>query len=189
MKNKIIALDKFHLKRLIKEEVKENGRECNLNHIDVSKITDMSNLFYKSKFKGDISNWDVSNVTDMSNMFSCSDFNGDISKWDTSNVDNMFGMFQYSKFNGDISRWDVSNVDDMCYLFYKSKFNMDLSSWKPYNLMHTDDMILESKTPMPYWGIFENIEKRVIAIDNYWLKKELDKDLTENDNLNKQMKI
>ena len=38
-------------------------------------------MFFKSKFNRDISKWDVSKVTNMINMFSNSQFNGDISNW------------------------------------------------------------------------------------------------------------
>ena len=68
------------LKDVIKAAVEVYGNEVNLNWIDVSEITDMSWMFYKSKFDGDISQWDVSNVKDMSQMFYKSKFDGDISK-------------------------------------------------------------------------------------------------------------
>ena len=79
--NKIVAKDKEHLKSLIKKEMEKNGPNCDLNHIDVSNITNMSSMFINSLFNGDISKWDVSNVTNMSWMFTNSPFNGDISKW------------------------------------------------------------------------------------------------------------
>ena len=53
---------------------------------DVSRVTDMSNLFVDEKFfKGDLSKWDVSSVTHMNNMFMrATSFNSDIPKWDMS---------------------------------------------------------------------------------------------------------
>ena len=81
MKSKIIPTDKIHLKKLILEEIQLNGVQCDLNHIDVSKIKDMSYMFYKLDFNGNISKWDMSEVRSMHNMFSSSNFAGDISCW------------------------------------------------------------------------------------------------------------
>ena len=67
---------KEELKEIIENRIKEEGNEVDLNDIDVSKITDMSKLFSKTNFNGDISNWDVSNVTNMKFMFNyCKEFN------------------------------------------------------------------------------------------------------------------
>ena len=75
------------LRDLIKQRIKKEGKEVNLNDIDVSKITDMSHLFNSLDFNGDISGWDVSKVKDMYSMFSgCKSFNQDISNWNVSNV-------------------------------------------------------------------------------------------------------
>ena len=76
----IVVKNKIELRRLINQRIEELGPNCDLNDIDVSGITNMSHLFYRSKFNGDISQWDVSNVVDMTRMFACSKFDGDISK-------------------------------------------------------------------------------------------------------------
>ena len=72
-----------------------------------------------TSFNGDISLWDVSKVTDMSYMFyrpggdadPASSFNQDISLWDVSQVTQMNSMFyKNTSFNRDLSAWCVSNI-------------------------------------------------------------------------------
>ena len=85
---------KGELRKIIEQRIEQEGNEVNLNDIDVSEITDMSNLFSRLNFNGDISEWDVSKVTDMHSMFfGCKSFNQDISSWDVSNVTYKYDMF------------------------------------------------------------------------------------------------
>ena len=85
----IEELDKEIRKRLRKHQT-------DLNDIDTSRITDMSNLFVDIKLRQniDISQWDVSNVRDMHNMFNgCKKFNCDLSGWDVSHVEIWIACF------------------------------------------------------------------------------------------------
>ena len=117
----------------IKEQLKIQGPDANLNIIDVSKITSMNYLFFNLNIRNiDISNWNMSRVRDMSGMFNgCENFNSDLSKWDVSKVEDMYFMFyECASFNSDLSKWNVSNVKDMAHMFYGcEKFNSDLSEW------------------------------------------------------------
>ena len=90
------------LRKVIRQRIEEQGLNCNLNDIDVSRVDDMSSLFTWSRFDGDISEWNVGNVKSMRSMFEGSKFSGDISKWDVSNVRDMRGMFKGSP----IEDWD-----------------------------------------------------------------------------------
>ena len=97
--------DRDEIRTLVINLIKERGNNADLNDIDTSGITDMSYLFYDTKFNGDISEWDVSNVTDMTGMFYNSEFNGDISEWDVSNVKDMKRMFVNSPLEKNPPKW------------------------------------------------------------------------------------
>ena len=122
---------KEELRQIIKERI-EDDPNADLNDIDVSNITDMSELFLDlNPYNIDVSQWDVSNVKDMKDMFySCEKFNSDLSAWDVSNVENMCCMFSWCKnFNSDLSKWDVSKVEDMRSMLYGCASMKKLPEW------------------------------------------------------------
>ena len=128
--------------KIVKDELDRFGHDADLNHIDVSNVTDMSFVFcaraLNTKCLG----------------FEYDDINPNISKWDVSNVVNMEHMFFFcERFNCDISEWDVSKVENMYAMFYRcKKFYQDLHDWnaenvKSYSYMFSDRMVKKKK----YW--------------------------------------
>ena len=140
-KPSIIKATDETIHEIVKAELDRLGHNADLNHIDVSKVTNMHSLFscadgdLGSKYEDlnpDISKWDVGKVTRMSFMFwDCKNFNCDISQWDVGKVRYMdYIFYNCENFNQDISRWDVGNVEDMCSMFVNcNSFNQNLSSW------------------------------------------------------------
>ena len=127
---KVQPKNNAQLKQLINYAFKH--KQYDLNFIDTSKITDMSNLFEDIRHNFDVSKWDMSNVTNTEFMFDCCfEFKGKgLENWDVSNVTNMRHMFGGCKnFNCDLSNWDVSNVTDMSHMFYCCK-NFDINCFK-----------------------------------------------------------
>ncbi|MDO4759784.1 MAG: BspA family leucine-rich repeat surface protein [Candidatus Saccharibacteria bacterium] len=93
---------------------------------------------------GDLSGWDVSKATDMSNMFEEAGYNsrtwdvGDIGKWNVGSVTSMANMFSNAGYYatswkvGDIGKWNVGSVTSMASMFSDAGYTAD--SWSVGNL-------------------------------------------------------
>ena len=120
------------LRKILKERLSKD-KNADLNDIDVSKITDMVNLFYNlDPHNIDISEWDVSSVKSMDAMFyKCKNFKGEgLENWNVSNVKNMYYMFfGCTNLNCNLENWDVSNVKNMYEMFYSCNNLKNKPNW------------------------------------------------------------
>ena len=97
---------KEELREILEKRLLED-KNADLNDIDVSKITDMSDLFFRlDPHNIDISEWDVSKVENMSYMF-----------------------FGCRNFNSNLSKWKVSKWKDTSYMFFGCKSLKNKPSW------------------------------------------------------------
>ena len=128
-----------------KKELKELlEKDVRLGDIDTSLITDMTELFLRSKRKDfdGLETWDTSNVTGMSRMFCMAEyFNHPIECWDVSKVRDMSHMFSEAfAFDQPLEGWDVSNAENMrCMFYYAKSFNRPLEAW---NVSNVENMAL-----------------------------------------------
>ena len=136
---------------------KPNGH-LPLENLDISQIDDLSNVFYGSPFKGDLSKWDFNNVKKMNFTFCLSDLDNDsLKNLDFKNIISANYCFANSKFAGDISEWqnfENTNIEGMFSINgnFKNKYNngnkltdsnMYLKEWLNNNL----DRIREINRP------------------------------------------
>jgi surface protein len=127
----------------IKKYFNEPGAIAPIGEWDVSKVTNMENLFNvpynkdelgidTSLFNIDISGWNVSNVINMNGMFfGCKEFNQPLNDWNVSNVTSMEQTLTGAeKFDQPLNEWNVSNVEYFGALFAEAKlFNQPLNKW------------------------------------------------------------
>ena len=120
-----------------KSKLPDDLHDIPIGDWDVSRVTNMSELFVASPFNEPINNWNVSNVTNMIDMFNdCHQFNQPLNSWNVSNVTDMGGMFiSCNKFNQPLNNWNVSNVTNMWGIFSGcDDFNQPLYSWNVSNV-------------------------------------------------------
>ena len=156
VKSSIIHATDDTIREIVKSEIDRLGFNADLNHIDVSKVTNFVGLFsgrnnnvineprrLGKKYKDinpDVSKWNVENAINFDSMFlGCEKFNCNLNKWDTSKAKRMSYMFCLCyEFNSDISNWDVSSCERMNGMFSCAKsFNCDISKW---DVSHVWDM-------------------------------------------------
>lgn len=153
------------IKQIVMDEMKKIGTKADLNHIDVSQVTDMSGLFEQ-----DDDSWGR-------RLRHCN-FNGDISKWDVSNVKHMNGMFRQSKFNGDITDWNVS--DNCCKDNMFAQQNIKLAK-KHVSRMHlaallggsNSEYYMYSSNAQPAAFIHDHVAQYLELLEETSLEKDL----------------
>ena len=131
--------NKSELKKLV------NDNSVNLKDLDVSNVTDMSNLFKKCQredYSG-LEYWDMSKVTNIRQMFSHSNFDvysADLSKWNLNSLPkgcNSFDYFYKNVFKSTpFSEW------------FETKFNNFKKNINSYDYFNVTDLLIgkEHKT-------------------------------------------
>ena len=151
---KIVPKNKHELDMLVEDE------SVYLGDIDISHITNLSNLFHNSTRKdfSGIGNWDVSHVKDMRGMFKgAKNFNEPIGNWDVSNVEMMVDMFEEAEnFNQPLNNWNVSKVKDISAMFFRAKkFNHPLDKWNTSNVEYMANVFQGAESfnqPLNNWN-------------------------------------
>ena len=149
-----------------KEKLPWDLKDKQIGQWDVSRVTDMSELFKgEDNFNEQLNDWNVSNVTNMNSMFiNCYRFNSLLNKWDVSRVTDMGSMFmncfKFNQpfFNEELNRnWNVSNVTNMDSMFMNCwDFNQALDSWNVSNVLDMNSMFKncsDFNQPLNSWTI------------------------------------
>jgi surface protein len=143
-----------------KEKLPWDLKDKQINQWNVSRVTDMSDLFKnEDNFNEPLNDWNVSNVINMNGMFAdCYRFNGLLNKWNVSRVTNMGRMFERCfNFNHELNSWNVSNVTNMNNMFQGCHiFNQELNSWNVSNVTNMSSMFencWDFNQPLNSWNV------------------------------------
>jgi len=172
----IEILKKSQNNTLLKEE--QNFIEGYLKHECVINRT-----IYRNNL---LEKLDVSGITDMSELFKGFDFsnegtynqNYDISEWNVTNVTNMSRMFENCKnFNQNLNKWNFKEIEDMSYMFLRCKFVDSFNlNFTIHNNVNLNNMFLYCydlfQTVQQTTSIFGSEKQRQIKLqDNIIIKK------------------
>ena len=142
--------------------------QLDISDLDVSHVTNMSNMFYEANFidtDPDFSNWDVSNVKDMSYMFVVGSIGGlqnctGIENWAVSNVEDFSGTFMNGYYNthyapSGVVNWNITNGSHFDEMFYRTTLTDincdDLVDWfHPSGYFTCDSMFYAADLPSEY---------------------------------------
>ena len=127
----------------------------NIGDWDVSKVTDIHEIFKETTYNSPLNKWNVSNVTNMNRAFLDSSYNHPLNKWNVSNVTNMDSTFSDSSYDHPLNKWNVSKVEFMNGMFASSIYNHPLDMWNVSKVIHMEDMFHESayNQPLNSWDI------------------------------------
>lgn len=178
-------------------KLKKGETILNLNDIDTSEITDMSQLFVEVDFNYNqihkiiLDKWIVNNVTNMTSMFlGKSDLEEiDITNWKTSKLTSTKYMFcncQVLKNIGQLDNWNVSNINNFYGMFANCKqlhVIGDISNWQVsqtadfsgmfkgckglYNIGDLNNWHLNNIDPSNINNMFKNVSTKV-KIPNWY---------------------
>ena len=145
----------------------------NTNLLDTRNATTMADMFNFDKKLANISvtTWNVSKVTDMSNMFYCCDSlpsidlkpntctakdgSGQYTAWNTASLKNTSGMFMdyggenHALTTVDTTGWDTSKLEDTSYMFMECRgltAVKGIESWNVSNLKTANNMFQDCQS-------------------------------------------
>ena len=160
--------------------------DMDLSNLDVSNVTNMSEMFYGAGYNAKtwnvdgLSNWNTSKVMNMSSMFKSAGFNAttfnlNLLGWDTSQVTNMNYMFERAGSNaatwsvGNLSNWNTSKVTNMSYMFSSvgssaTIFDLNLSLWDTSKVTNMSGMFRDAGSSATTWTV--TIPKTIGSLTN-----------------------
>jgi len=157
VQSKIKATDET-IHKIVLSEIKRLGNDADLNHIDVSEVTNMQHLFMcdtygqfspKTGLNPDISKWNMIKVENTRCMFlGCESFNGDLSDWDFENLEDIGAMFYgCKKFNSNLNNWNTGALRLMAQAFACCDlFNQPLNHWDVSNVEYMRQTFFNCKS-------------------------------------------
>jgi hypothetical protein len=128
-----------------KEKLPDDLKTLPIGEWDISRATDLDELFMETPDFNEPLNWDTSNVVTMARMFSgCDKFN-QLLRWNVKKVKNMQGMFSGCKAFDQPLEWETNSLQDTSFMFKGCvKFNQMLE-WKMGKVFSICDMFFGCK--------------------------------------------